>query len=265
MSAVFISYNRHDKLQAQWLAKYLEKSGASVWLDEADLKIGYSLIDEISRAIEHTDFVAAILSSYSLKSAWVQKELSLAMTKEIEGRKVVVLPIKIDDCKLPAFLIDKLYADLSSTANFQSELKRIAQAVGVRSTDWPDLDRMYSGEGWQTILMVQTFADRREWGGPAYHCVNPRRRLRRILKVYGGYKHPIGEPAATQFIRNAIKNIKDLDPDVLGLGGMGETSSKIRWALREQGYGGKIDYWGSDPGKDACAFLREYGVSSSEW
>jgi hypothetical protein len=39
--------------------------------------------------------------------------------------------------------------------------------------------------------MVQTFADRPEWGAPAYHCVNPKRRLKRIFKVFGGYKHPI--------------------------------------------------------------------------
>jgi hypothetical protein len=263
--SVFISYNHKDKPQANWLAKYLRKSGVRVWWDEDGLGIGDSLIVKIAKAIKHTDFVTALLSQNSIQSAWVEKELSMAMTKEIEGRKVVVLPIKIDDCELPNFLIDKLYADLSSTRRFETELKKIANTLGVNPIDWPDLERMYSSRDWQTILMVQTFADRREWGGPSSHCVKPRRRLKRILKVFGGYKHPVPEPQATQQIENAINNILALAPDILGLGGKGETAIKIEKGLQDAGFEGKIDYWGGDVGRDACEFLKMNRVDPRQW
>jgi hypothetical protein len=264
MPSVFISYNHNDKLKAAFLAKYFRKLGVTVWLDETDLKIGYSLIEEIAQAIHRTDYVIALLSRHSAQSNWVKKELSLAMTKEIEGKSVIVLPVKLDDCEIPLFLRDKLYADLSSIQRFMSELGRIARALGVNFTGWPDLDRMYFSRDWQTILMVQTFADRPEWGGPAYHCVNPRRRLKRILKVFGGYKHPIGEPQASQFIRSATNNITSLEPDVLGLGGMGATAAKIKTDLQNTNFAGRIDYWGGDVGKDACDFLKSFNVNLTD-
>jgi hypothetical protein len=136
----------------------------------------------------------------------------------------------------------------------------IFHALGNNKTDWPDIDRMYFSRDWQKILMLQTFADRFEWNGPYYHFVNPKRSLVRVLKVFGGFKNPIREPQASKFISNTIENIIELDPDVVGLGGMDETAKKIKTGLKDANFQGQIDYWGGEVGMDACKFLKTKNV-----
>ena len=131
MSSIFLSHSSRDKQFARRLAETLTSHGVQVWIDEAELKIGDSLIGKISAAIDKADFVAAILSQNSVRSNWVQKELQLAMTKEIEGRRVTVLPILIERCEIPGFLADKVYADFTDPEDFDGPLFKVLRAVGV--------------------------------------------------------------------------------------------------------------------------------------
>ncbi len=48
-----------------------------MWWDDDGLGIGDSLIVKISKAIERSDFVVAILSANSIQSVWVERELSI--------------------------------------------------------------------------------------------------------------------------------------------------------------------------------------------
>lgn len=131
MQSIFLSHSWKDKFFARKLAEELEEVGIKVWIDEAELKVGDSLIHKISEAIEKTDYIVAILSHSSVSSSWVQKELALAMTKEIAGKKVTVLPILIEKCEIPDFLKDKVYADFTDPLNFEAPFLRLLRAVGV--------------------------------------------------------------------------------------------------------------------------------------
>jgi len=131
MPSVFLSHSSKDKFFARKLAEALTRYGVTVWIDEAELRIGDSLIEKISDAIEDSDFVAAVLSHNSVNSNWVQKELRLATTKEIGGKCVVVLPVLIDRCEIPAFLQDKLYADFTNADEFDAPMERLLHAIGV--------------------------------------------------------------------------------------------------------------------------------------
>ena len=124
--------------------------------------------------------------------------------------------------------------------------------------------------------MVQTWADRREWDGPAYHIAGSRRALGWCLKVYGNWLHPVGDERAAQGIACAARIILALNPDVVGLGGKGLTSAalveELEKARSKHGlarlfggaaagqFTGQIEYWGSDSGLDAAAFLEQHGV-----
>jgi hypothetical protein len=135
MSSVFLSHNSRDKPWVRELAKRLTQDGVVVWLDEAELNIGDSLIDKISAAIDEMKFVAAVISRHSVQSVWVQKELSLAMSKEIKGRRVTVLPLLIERCDLPVALRDKLYADFTNPSSFDAEYRKLLRAIGVQPAD----------------------------------------------------------------------------------------------------------------------------------
>jgi hypothetical protein len=97
------------------------------------MMVGDSLIEKISKAIDETDYVGVVLSKSSVKSKWVKKEVNIAMTHEIKGTRVKVLPILLESCKIPSYLRDKIYADFRNLANYEKELIRIVQRVAPRS------------------------------------------------------------------------------------------------------------------------------------
>lgn len=137
MPSVFLSHSHGDKPFVRDLAGRLTQAGATVWLDEAELNIGDSLIQRISAAIQEADYVVAILSPRSVKSDWVQKELSLAITKEVKGHRVTVLPVLIEPCDLPEPLRDKLYADFTRGENHEREFAKLLKAVGIQQEGIP--------------------------------------------------------------------------------------------------------------------------------
>jgi hypothetical protein len=122
---VFLSHNWEDKSTARLLASKLSGRGIGVWLDEAEIKLGDSLIGKIRAGLDQVDYVVALLSRSSLASTWVAKELDVAMNQEIENRRVKVLPIRLDDSDLPGFLKGKLYADLRSPDKMDSVVSMI--------------------------------------------------------------------------------------------------------------------------------------------
>jgi hypothetical protein len=85
--SIFMSHSSKDKFFVRTLAEHLEKSGINVWLDEAEINIGDSLTEKIGEAIESTDYVGVILSHNSISSEWVQRELQIALQKEIKGKE----------------------------------------------------------------------------------------------------------------------------------------------------------------------------------
>lgn len=129
MVSVFISHSSADKIFARKFANYLSQNNIKVWIDEAEIKVGDSLINKISDGLEDCDYVAAILSKKSVSSKWVQKELELAMTKEIDGKMVIVLPVLIEKCDIPGYLKDKLYANFTDPNNFVQEISKIIQQI----------------------------------------------------------------------------------------------------------------------------------------
>jgi hypothetical protein len=133
MPSIFLSHSRQDKPFVRRLAERLTNSGVVVWLDEVHLRIGDSIIGKIADAIEAVDYVAAVISKNSVRSHWVQKELSIAMSKEIGGKRVVVFPILLDDCKIPTHLQDKLYADFRDKGSFEPSCRNILRSMGVVS------------------------------------------------------------------------------------------------------------------------------------
>jgi hypothetical protein len=129
--SLFISYSHSDKPFVQKLVADLRVSGASVWIDEAELRVGDSLISRISSAIDKIDYVAAVLSPHSVASRWVQEELQQALDLQLQGKKISVLPILINDCQIPGFLRTRLYADFRNKDGYEVALEKLLHAMGI--------------------------------------------------------------------------------------------------------------------------------------
>ena len=110
MNSMFISHSWKDKPLARRIGNALSAAGVRVWIDEASIKIGDSLIGKIREGIDETDFLVALISKNSIDSEWVTKELDIAMNQEIKGKSVKVLPVLLDDSPLPIrFTLDDYY------------------------------------------------------------------------------------------------------------------------------------------------------------
>ena len=127
MIGIFLSHSHKDNKFTKRLAADLQNNGIRVWHDLAEMKIGDSLMSKIYSAIDDMQYLAVILSRASVASEWVKKEVAIAMESEIRGKKVKVLPLLIENCEIPPFLRDKLYADFRDRKNYKKVLTCLAK------------------------------------------------------------------------------------------------------------------------------------------
>lgn len=129
--SVFLSHNQADKEFVRKLAQDLENHGVRYWLDEAEMKIGDSLIQKIREGIDSVDFFAVILSPNSVNAPWVVNELDVAMNHQISGKPIKVLPILLKECELPGFLVGKYYSDFRNEDFYESSFKTLINSLGL--------------------------------------------------------------------------------------------------------------------------------------
>lgn len=131
--SIFLSHTSVDKPFVRKLrGDLLEHGVPRVWVDEAEIEIGDSLISKIDEGLKDCRFVGVIISEKSIKSPWVQKELEIAMTREIVGREVVVLPLVYEVCELPKFLEGKLYADFTNRDEYEEKLGKLLRRLRIK-------------------------------------------------------------------------------------------------------------------------------------
>lgn len=125
----FLSHSSRDKSFIRQLATDLKANGVQVWLDEQNIKVGDSIPDKISQGLAESDYFLFAASKNSVDSEWVKRELNSALVTEVESRAVHVLPLKLDDSKIPGAVKDKKYADFSKS--YKAGLDELLTAMGV--------------------------------------------------------------------------------------------------------------------------------------
>jgi len=88
---IFISHASQDDGVAVGLASALEAQGLQTWLASRDVSIGGNYAAEIFQNLVNSDYLLVVLSSSSIESAHVRREVSIAI-----DRKVPVLPVSTD-------------------------------------------------------------------------------------------------------------------------------------------------------------------------
>jgi CheY-like chemotaxis protein len=115
MPKLFLSYSRLDEQSATRLFSDLRDRGLEVWFDKESLLPGQDWKAEIEKAIAESDFVALLLSNNSVaKKGFFQKEvrLTLDVLQTIPFGHVYLLPVKLDNCKVPSPLASLHFVDL---------------------------------------------------------------------------------------------------------------------------------------------------------
>ncbi len=124
---IFISYSHADKAFVNKLASNLVKHDAHVWVDTWELNVGDSILNRVQEAIRDSSALLIVLSKASVASEWCKKELSAGLMRELDEKRVVVLPVLVEDCEIPVFLREKMYADFRK--DFKTGLKALVEAV----------------------------------------------------------------------------------------------------------------------------------------
>lgn len=125
--SVFISYSHNDGAFVETLCANLVKNKARVWIDTWELNVGDSIINKVQEAITVSSALLVILSVSSVQSSWCNKELNAGLMRELDEKKILVLPILLENCDIPLFLREKKYADFRN--DFDRGLKEVLEAI----------------------------------------------------------------------------------------------------------------------------------------
>jgi hypothetical protein len=131
--SIFISYSHKDKDFVDRLALILIDNRIKVFVDRWEMKLGDSITTKIQDAISDASYLMVILSKNSVASDWCKREITSALMLELERKRIVLLPILIEDCEIPLFLRDKFYADFRQS--FETGLETVLESLSNMDND----------------------------------------------------------------------------------------------------------------------------------
>jgi hypothetical protein len=127
---IFISYNHHDQARATRLALELEQQrDIDVFIDHWDMSAGESLLDRIEKGIDESSFLIALLSPNSVESKWVRTELQYAFLREQHQQGMRIIPVVIEECKLPIHVAGRLHIDMRSASDWERSLQYLVNTI----------------------------------------------------------------------------------------------------------------------------------------
>lgn len=120
---VFLCHSSQDKELVQKIATILHNVGISVWYDDWEIGWGDSIVEKINSGIESSSHLIVFLSSASISSNWVQRELSSALMQQLSRKDIKILPIKLEECPVPVLFKELKWISLSKPESYSSGLK----------------------------------------------------------------------------------------------------------------------------------------------
>ncbi len=96
----FISYSSKDEAFAERLHSDLQDKGVRCWFAPHDMPSGAKIIEAIDEAIRLRDKVLLVLSEGAIASDWVEREVTRSLDEEQERKRLLLVPIRIDDAVL---------------------------------------------------------------------------------------------------------------------------------------------------------------------
>lgn len=91
----FVSYSTKDQDFADRLHADLQNSGVRCWFATHDIAGGKKIHEQIDEAIRLYDRLLLILSDNSMKSSWVETEISKARKRELREKRRMLFPVRL--------------------------------------------------------------------------------------------------------------------------------------------------------------------------
>ncbi|NEP01767.1 MAG: toll/interleukin-1 receptor domain-containing protein [Symploca sp. SIO2E9] len=142
MKDFFISYNRHDKKWAEWIAWILEEAKSTVVLQAWDFRPGGNFVLDMQRATTGTKQMIAVLSKNYLEAAYTQPEWADAFARDPEGKKRTLIPVRVRECQPQGLLNTIVYVDL---VNLSEEEAKTALLAALQERAKPEKKPKFPG------------------------------------------------------------------------------------------------------------------------
>lgn len=127
---IFLCHANDDKPIARAIYDYLRENLLDVWFDEENLLAGGEWRVEIPKAIKKSDVVLLLLSNHAItKEGYFQNEIKLAL--EVANEKpdgtIFIIPLRLEDCKVPQSLEKWQYIDYFEKNWFEKLIKSLRE------------------------------------------------------------------------------------------------------------------------------------------
>jgi hypothetical protein len=131
---VFISHSGRDTWVARQIASYVEKAGATSFLDEAEIDVGADFEEEILAFLEKADELVVRLTPWALERPYVWAEIGAAW-----GRRIpivgLLLGLTVSELQtrpgIPILLKKRDLIDLNDIDQYLTQFKQRANAQDV--------------------------------------------------------------------------------------------------------------------------------------
>ena len=127
MANVFISHRKQDDDLAEALAQEIKQAGHDVWLDVWRIDLGDSIVGRMNEGLSGASYVILCYSSAGVDSPWISREWMSALSRQLNGKGVKLLPVMLTPGEPPALLDDLMWANL--TINWASGIKSLLRSI----------------------------------------------------------------------------------------------------------------------------------------
>lgn len=125
---VFLSHSSMDKPWVTQLAADLQRHNVRVWLDQAEMRPGETLVQALEAGLAQCRTVVLVVTPEALASPWVREEYHTAMTMAVAQDKRLI-PALLRQAEMPGFLASRLWVDFRDPATYATQVKRLVHGI----------------------------------------------------------------------------------------------------------------------------------------
>jgi hypothetical protein len=126
---VFLSHSHKDKAVTKKLADELRRHGIAAWYSERNIAGAQQWLDEIGAALERCDWFIIVLTPDAVKSKWVKREVTAALTDDRYNERIIPLLVKTCEIKQLAWPLATL--QMVSLKVFKNGLRELLRIWGI--------------------------------------------------------------------------------------------------------------------------------------
>jgi len=127
---VFLSYSSLDWRFANKIAELLRSHGIAVWHSHSNILGAQQWHDQIGDALRRCDWFVILLSTNSIKSVWVERELMFALSQEQYNNRIVPVVCTVCDY-VNVFWSLSAYQVVDFTQDFDSGCRALLRIWGI--------------------------------------------------------------------------------------------------------------------------------------